>query len=328
MTVLLLTARLDLHADLLVEELDGRGVDVVRVDTGDFPGSLRVAASFDGGGSGGRWRGLLATGRRSLDLDAVSGAYYRRPAPFRLAEGLPEEERRWAALEARVGLGGLLATLPCWLNHPSRIGAAEYKPVQLAAAATAGLRTPRTLITNDPAAAVAFAREVGEVVYKPFSSVTELDGARAFVYTTPVGVQQLADEGIRHTAHLFQQWVDKAYEVRLTVVDDRRLAARLTAGSAAAHVDWRSDYPAVRYDTVDVPPEVATGVAGMLAALGLRFAAMDFAVTRDGRWVFLDLNPNGQWAWIEQETGLPICAALADALTTGPVPAPTGQPVA
>lgn len=338
--VLLLTGRLDVHADLVVEELGRRGVPVHRLDAGDFPARLGVTATFDRGehdgrrGSGragrpGGWRTTLTvppspgSAARTVDLGTLCGAYYRRPSPFRFSSGLSAEEHRWAALEARIGLGGLLAALPCWLNHPARLGAAEYKPVQLAAAAAAGLHAPRTLVTNDPGAAVAFAREVGSppgagVVYKPFSSVTELGGARAFVHTTAVTPEQLADEGVRHTAHLFQERVDKAYEVRLTVVDDRLLAARLTARSPAAQVDWRADPDAVEYGTVEVPAEVATGVAGMLTGLGLRFAAMDFAVDRDGRWLFLDLNPNGQWAWIEHETGLPICAAVCDALTSAP----------
>jgi len=68
----------------------------------------------------------------------------------------------------------------------------------------------------------------------------------------------------------------------------------------------------------DVPEPVRHGVRELLRGLGLRFAATDFVVTPAGEWYFLDLNPNGQWAWIEQETGLPICAAIADALSEGP----------
>ncbi len=308
-TVLVLTERLDPTADLVVAELDRRGVPVVRFDTAEFPGELRVSAEFDG-----RWHGVVHTGTHVLDLDAVCGAYYRRPSAFVFPPGMTESELGWASLEARVGLGGVLATVARWLNHPSRIGYAEYKPVQLAAAAVAGLDTPRTLITNDPADARRFAAEVGQVVYKPFSAATEKDGRRAFVYTTPVTADDI-DDDVRLTAHLFQEWVPKAHEVRLTVVDERFFAARLTAGSEAARVDWRSDYPALVYAVEEVPTRVRVAVLQMLAHLQLRFAAMDFVVTPAGEWVFLDLNPNGQWAWIEHETGLPLCAAIADALT-------------
>ncbi|TQS42447.1 ATP-grasp ribosomal peptide maturase [Cryptosporangium phraense] len=307
-TVLILTERLDPTADLVVTALRSRGVGVFRVDTAEFPLDLTVTARLEES-----WRTELRSASRSVRLEDVSGAYYRRPSSFVFPPMSPAD-RQWAELEARVGLGGLLATVPNWLNHPSRIGYAEYKPVQLATARTAGLAVPRTLITNDPDAAERFARSVGPVVYKPFSSPVEQDGRRAFVYTSPVSASELADDSIRLTAHLFQEHLEKAYEVRLTVVDDQFFAAALTAGSDASRIDWRSDYDAITYAVTTVPPAVREALCRMLSTLGLRFAAVDFAVTPAGDWYFLDLNPNGQWAWIEHETGLPICKAIADAL--------------
>ena len=314
-TVLILTERLDPTADLVVTALTDRGVPVYRVDTAEFPAALTLTARLGGARPAEEgWSTQLGSALRSVDLDDVCGAYYRRPTAFTFPP-MSESDRRWAELEARIGLGGLLATVPNWLNHPSRIGYAEYKPIQLAAAAAAGLCVPRTVITNDPAAAGKFAEETGPVVYKPFSSPAERDGRRMFVYTSPVAAADLADDAIRHTAHLFQEHLEKAYEVRLTVVDDRFFAARLNARSTASQIDWRSDYDAIEYAVTEVPPPVRRGVCELLSRLGLRFAAADFVVTPAGDWYFLDLNPNGQWAWIEQETGLPICAAIADALT-------------
>jgi ATP-grasp ribosomal peptide maturase len=308
-TVLILTERLDPTADLVVTALADRGVAVYRTDTADFPALLTVTAELAGDG----WRTELHSAFRSLEMSDVCGAYYRRPSAFAFP-AMDGADRQWAELEARIGVGGLLATVPNWLNHPSRIGYAEYKPVQLATAGRAGLSVPRTLITNDPDAAQRFARDIGPVVYKPFSSPVEQDGRRMFVYTSPVEAGELADDAIRLTAHLFQEYLDKAYEVRLTVVDDQFFAAALTARSAAGQIDWRSDYDAIEYGVTGVPDVVRTGLLRMMRMLSLRFAAADFAVTPAGEWYFLDLNPNGQWAWIEHETGLPICAAIASAL--------------
>jgi len=308
-TVLILTERLDPTADLVVAALAERGVAVYRADTAEFPSALTVTAELGAEG----WDTELRSATRSLAFEDICGAYYRRPSAFSLP-AMNAADRQWAELEARVGLGGLLATVPNWLNHPNRIGYAEYKPVQLATAGTAGLRVPRTLITNDPDAAQRFARQIGPVVYKPFSSALEQDGRRMFVYTSPVAAEDLADDAIRLTAHLFQEHLEKAYEVRLTVVDEAFFAAALTSRSAAGQIDWRSDYDAIDYAVTSVPASVREGVCRMMAALGLRFAAADFVVTPAGEWYFLDLNPNGQWAWIEHETGLPICAAITTAL--------------
>ncbi len=92
--------------------------------------------------------------------------------------------------------------------------------------------------------------------------------------------------------HLFQQWVPKDYEVRLTMVDDQFFAARIDARTAAAKVDWRADYHALDYTAIDTPKFVRTRVTELLRRLGLRFAAMDFVVAPDGEWWFLDCNPN------------------------------------
>ena len=95
----------------------------------------------------------------------------------------------------------------------------------------------------------------------------------------------------------------------------QRKQGRYPAPSAAAALDWRSDYDAPTYEVVEVPPDVECGVKELMLSLRLRFGAFDFLVTPEGRWVFLEVNPNGQWAWIEQMTGMPIASALADALT-------------
>jgi glutathione synthase/RimK-type ligase-like ATP-grasp enzyme len=114
--------------------------------------------------------------------------------------------------------------------------------------------------------------------------------------------------------HLFQAWVPKAYDVRLTVVDDELFAARIDARSRAAEVDWRADYHSLEYTPIETPDRVRELATALLRRLGLRFAAMDFVVTPDGEWWFLEANPNGQWAWIERETAMPIAAAIADGL--------------
>lgn len=309
--VLVLTERFDPTADVVVDELNRRDVVVFRCDTAEFPEALQVEAEFAGSG----WSGQLRTDRRVLDLDAITGIYYRRPTNFVLHPEMSATETRWAHAQARMGFGGLLATLDPWLNHPHHSGFAEYKPVQLRTAAEAGLLAPRTLLTNDPTAAHAFAASCDKVVYKPFTGtgINDMDGYRQ-IFTTPVTAEQCADPAIARTMHLFQEWVPKAYEVRLTVVDGQFFAARIDAASNAAYADWRADYGRLTYTAIATPAFVRSRVAHFLDRLHLRFGALDFVVAPDGEWWFLECNPNGQWAWIEEEIGLPIAAAIADAL--------------
>lgn len=309
-TVLVLTQPYDVTADCVVEELAMRGVPVFRCDPGEFPTTLTLVAELDGA-----WRGSLRLPARQVSLDDLGCAYYRRPTVFELPEHLTAEERRWATREARMGLGGVLVTHPWWLNHPDDIARAEYKPVQLRAAYAVGLSAPATLITNDPVAAERFVRERGGAVVKPLGAgvITEA-GTEKLICTSRVTADEI-DETVSFTAHLFQQSVDKAYEVRLTVVDETVFAVRIDAGSAADGLDWRTGYESLSYSVVDVPDDVRDGVRRLLDRLGLRFGVLDFVVTPHREWVFLEIDPNGQWVWLQDATGLPIAAAIADALT-------------
>ncbi|WP_424528879.1 hypothetical protein ACOZ38_04145 [Sphaerisporangium viridialbum] len=83
-------------------------------------------------------------------------------------------------------------------------------------------------------------------------------------------------------------------------------------------LDWRRDYDRLSYTVIEPPPGLAEGCLAYVGALGLRFGAFDFALTGDGVPVFLECNPNGQWAWLEDATGLPIAAAIADLLLEEP----------
>lgn len=310
MTVVVITDRYDPTADLVVSELNRRAVPVFRFDTAEFPQHLTVTADL----AGSVWAGEINTHRRNLDLEAITGMYYRRPTAFAIDPEQSAEERRWSGVQARLGFGGLLAATERWLNHPHRIGYAEYKPVQLGVAQDAGLRVPRTCVTNDPAAARRFVTDVGRAICKPFGANGIVDdGGSKQVFATIVAPTD-CDDSVRYTMHLFQEWVPKNHEVRLTVVDNRFFAARIDARSDAAHVDWRCDYANLDYRETAVPPPVREAVSELLRRFGLRFGALDFVVDEQDQWWFLECNPNGQWGWIEDETGLPIADALATAL--------------
>lgn len=249
-SVLIVTHPFDPTVDKVVDELNSRGVPLFRCDAADFPEKLSAGAEL----LNGRWSGQLQTLRRRVHLDDVTGIYYRRPTAFEFHPDLSGDERRWAALQARMGFGGLLACLNQWLNHPHNIGYAEYKPVQLQQALASGLRVPRTLITNDPDMAQKFVTDVDQAVCKPFGGAGISDGnGFRHVFTTQVTADQCGNQNIARTMHLFQEWIPKEYEVRLTVVDRNFFAARIDAVSEAARVDWRSDYQSISYAEIETP---------------------------------------------------------------------------
>lgn len=311
--VLVLTDERDQHADLVVQALAARGVPVFRVDTAQFPTEMTLAARAGAA----EWSGVLRTEHRTLELEAVRSVYYRRPTAFRLPDGLSPAEAEFSEAQARHGFGGVVTSLPgLWINHPTRIADLAPKPVQIPLARRAGFVVPATLVTNDPDEVRTFADAHGPVVCKPLTQpgIVE-DGVMASVYTRLLDAADLADlTGVETTAHLFQAWVDKSYEVRVTAVGSRLFAVEIHAQSDAARVDWRSDYDHLEYKPCEVPSDLAAKIRGYLASGGLAFGVFDFVVRPDGQWVFLECGPNANWAWLVDAAELPIHEAIADAL--------------
>lgn len=314
--VLVVTKELDPAADLVVDELTIQRVPVMRFDMGDFPLSMSLSVEH----AAAPWAGVLADEYRSVRLEEVRAVYYRRPRLPAVADGLQEPHRTWANEQALAGLLGTLYALPVtWVNRPDVDGIASHKPGQLPVAAAHGLRTPRSLITTDQEVARKFCYQVdGPVICKPLMGgpLEYPDGHRTGVPTHVVDPDTI-DDSVSLTAHLFQEWVPKTHEVRLTVVGKEMFAAEIRAGSDAARVDWRSDYDALTYDVCQVPDDVRAGVLSWLEHFSLNFGAFDFAVTPAGDWVMFECNPSGEWSWIQNKTGLPIATHIADLLAGG-----------
>lgn len=321
-TVLIITDAADTTASRVAAELALRSVPVITFDTADFPTRLNLEADFDGARWLGALKGRTGEGRPvDIDLGQVSAIYYRKPTQFQLVDGMSRPEQMWAYKEARRGFGGVLRSLNClWVNDPVNVAAAEYKPAQLAAAAQSGLKVPRTTITNDPDHARRWAKSIGSgFVYKPLGGAFHTEGDTAkIVYTTPLDdPDELNDPAISLTAHMFQEWIEKAYECRAIVVGHQVFAVAIHAGSDRAKVDWRSDYDALTYAPIELPKAVADGLVRVHQRLGLLFGAADLAVTPAGEWVFFETNPSGQYGWLVHEVGLPVAPAIANLLKAG-----------
>ncbi|MGH3855634.1 MAG: ATP-grasp ribosomal peptide maturase [Pseudonocardiaceae bacterium] len=316
MTVLILTDEHDLSADRMVIELGRRGIAVFRADLAWFPQRLTLEAEFRDG----QWQGCLACPERAVDLTEITGAWYRSPTTFQFPDGLSATERQHSHNEAKLGLGGVLMALPItWVNPPARVADAAYRPVQMAAAAASGLTVPNTAITNSPGAVRRFSDSHRAVVTKMLGAPAILEsGGRRIAFTERLTPDHLSDlRGIQTTAHQFQAWVDKQRECRVTVVGETVFAVAIDAHSPAARVDWRVDYGALTYERIEPPTGVNSGIVALMRRLDLVYGALDFVVTPDNEWVFLEINAGGQFGWLEDATGIPVTATLAEILTEG-----------
>lgn len=310
--VLVVTEANDITADMVIARLNLLGVPVVRFNPGDIGTALMLSARF--GTCPAPVAGQVRTPSRAADLRQVRAVYWRRPEWPAFTE-LPDRDARFAAAQVRYGLGGILYALrDClWVNHPLKNAAADYKPAQLALAHRMGLKVPATIVTNDPDEARRFVQEHGQVIHKTLRwTAYERDGVALTSWAAPVSADEL-DDAVRVTPHLFQARVDKVADLRVLIVGRHVFAVRIDSDL----LDWRQDYGALRYSVVDLPDRLRKTLLAYLAHLGLVSGSFDLAVDRDGEPHWLELNPNGQWGWLEEKTGLEMSGAFADLLAAG-----------
>jgi glutathione synthase/RimK-type ligase-like ATP-grasp enzyme len=313
-TVLIVTNDHDEHADAVIVELNKRDVPVFRFHPEDFPHSCSVSIDVHDG----RIQGELRTADHRVAFDDICAAWYRRSknlymgAVSRTSERLDDYVKAQSTATVVAVCAGL-ETL--WVSHPFKLRRGEVKALQLAEASRAGLKVPPTLISNDPARATTFVDGLGstECAIKPLIAigVTDDQGYRLPLTTTLPPGHSLESMALAPT--MLQPYVDKAFELRCVVIGEDIFCAKLDSqADEKSRVDWRGGDPA--HEIFALPEDVKASIRRLMSSFGLNFASLDMIVTPEGEFVFLELNPNGQWLWLEFELGLPLVASMADLL--------------
>lgn len=311
MAILILATAADEHAVAVAGELERMGARAEVVDLSEFPQRARLSARYaccaDCGGRG----FMLELADRRIDLAEIGAVWWRRPqAPAISPQITRSGHRQFAVSEAHEALSGMWHSLDAfWVNDPARDQVAHRKAYQLSVAQDVGLTIPHTLITNDPGDARAFVdgRGYRNVIYKAFSATPE-----DWRETRLLREEELALlDNVRYAPVIFQEYVEADVDLRVTVVGDELFAAAIHSQETEYKVDCRMDIASARIEAVALPQEVEERLQALMARLGLVYGAIDMRRTPDGRHVFLEINPAGQWLFIEQESGQPIAAALA-----------------
>jgi hypothetical protein len=318
--ILIVTNQQDLTADLVIVRLQELGLSFLRFNTEDFPSTVQLIWTLNQGAVAGK----LTIEDRSIDLESIVSIWYRRPLNPRAPAiiGHPTA-RAFAERESLSSLQNIWPTINClWVSKPESIRQASSKLEQLRIAHHLGLEVPKTLVTTVPEEARAFCMTHADVIAKTLSrpSAGTLAGESFILYTSRIeahDLERLATVSLTPT--LFQSLVPRKCDLRVTLVGSRVFATEIhTPAEFSQQVDWRR----ARVETlVHIPHELPERITEILKQYlrhyGLMFGAFDFLITPDGQYVFLELNPNGQWAWLEQAIGSPISYALAEMLGTG-----------
>lgn len=305
--------------DIVIGRLKELGKDVYRLDSDTFSHQLKFEYSFE------KKKTLvkLQQDEVTFTIDDIEAVYYRKLWHINIPEDLDDAFKSIYNQEyttMRSLFFESLRKLP-WMNPMDldhRIG--ENKLEQLSYACNAGLIIPETLFTNDPIKVKHFfyATCKGNMIAKLHGSLSRsMKGDTPFFPTTHIRESDLDNlETLVYCPMIFQQNIEKRYELRIIYVDGTFFTGKINAqASEAGKTDWRAAkdiMPSWEYYTL--PDSVCKALDTMMRDIGLYFGAIDMIRQKDGEYIFLEVNPQGEWGMIQRDLGYPIGETIAEKL--------------
>ncbi|MBV9930469.1 MAG: hypothetical protein JO013_05950 [Alphaproteobacteria bacterium] len=297
----------DFHTFAVKWALERLGLDVDVLFLSDVPQlsalSFRAGADMDC---------RVSQGDRSFNLFDYDIVWFRRmvgpvPSPSIHESDLQVAVRDWrlisSSIQQALGRHGRFC-----VNPPASEAARNLKPLQLQVAIECGLIVPPTLISTSAEEIGAFirtnAKQGAETIAKPLAAVMWRDAAASdFGFMTELVTEaDVLAADVSSDPVIFQKCLAKSYEVRVTIMGHTMMAVKLESQSARdAEVDFRKvrDWRDLGHRRIDLPEVVAEKLLAFHSRLGIIFSTVDFIVTPDGAWVFLEANEMGNWLWIE-----------------------------
>lgn len=304
--ILIVTNKTDYTADYLILKLKKQRIHFFRLNTEDFPNNIEINIHL----SNNLLEGDIRCYDRTININEIKSVWYRRPKEPFSGNKIKESTHNYIIRESKATLIGLWKILNCkWISHPENITKAESKLFQLKTASKLGFTIPDTLVTNSPQIAKNFLNKYESLAFKTQKqSHINYNDTEHCILTNKVTREHINNfSNIRISPVLFQPYIEKKTEIRVTVVDNEVFTAELhSQETKEAKIDWRkSEMKNLKHTPHNLPVELEKKCILLVKRLGLLFGAIDFILTPNGEYVFLEINPNGQWAWIEE-----ICPQL------------------
>lgn len=309
--ILILADKHDSHSDVVCDKLKALNADYYRFDL-DVASLKKSRISYISG----EW--LLENEHGILKSSDICHVWCRRA----FVELLLEEEfdtnvgfqiwrREWNA-----HLNGFYTDIKSvrWLNPLRKAYKGENKYFQMQCAHEVGFNLPEYVVSNNRGILEQFIKSHEGSVIKFMNQDIFKDEQGKFcgAYVNEITLDALSEFGNEENPIFVQQRINKSFEVRYTVVQDKHLVCKIDSQlSAIANNDWRRyDLPHTPHSIVSPPDNVRSKVEQFMTLLQISYGALDFIVTPKNEWFFLEINCFGQWLWIEELTGLGISDAI------------------
>ncbi|MCC2618219.1 hypothetical protein LJ739_18325 [Aestuariibacter halophilus] len=295
---IILGSERDYHAHHLANYCKKRGWLVHLFDAAAFPHRDQISWSTA------PQQGWLNINGKHVGFEDIHSAFWSSLEPHALAPSLQPQQQGIALADCSAMLktwfqwDGIF-----WVNSYAAIHAHRVKPRQMAVAQALGALIPKTYTGNQPAAIVSLARQF-PCIFKP------VFGGDHAAPLTPHHVNNGHLERVLRYAPVTVQQYIPGTNVRTYVVGQRHFSAEIRATT----IDYRQD-PDARIVPVTLPDKMARLALSLADSLGMVWGGIDWRLSDDGDYYFLEINPSPMFIGFERQTGFPITEALFDLLT-------------
>lgn len=326
--LVVITHQNDIHADKLLARFEGK---VFRLNIDMFPADYsfsfkthdKQAFPF------GSIRCLKTD--KEIDTSSISAIWTRKPAEYSFSDtSLHPQELAYAKQETEYAFKGFLHCLECfWVNHPLANRSANWKQEQQIRAHRMGFKVLDLLITNSPETVKDFYNDAKDgIVLKSLSSPflgADKVGSEDIIHrsglpTTKISAEHLDKiETVRLFPTSFQAFLDKVFDLRVTVIGSKVFAAKICSqDDERTRIDFRNYEADIRYEHYILPHVIEKRCLDFVHSYGLEYGAIDLLVDVNGDYYFLENNPAGEFWFIEERVPtLNMMETLAKTLLAG-----------
>ena len=298
-SILVITSSIDVTVDYIIKKNGDKSF--FRFDVDDF-------SNYEINVSNYTWTIRNKVSDCVIEMKNVISIYYRKP----IFPNLSEYESYYHSMIEKDILALITGIADSFdgkvLSKPYLLRMSENKINQLIFASINNFLIPKSFIGNDNHALKSYSEN--QAIIKPLTTGKVYTETECELYQT--SYFNFANDDIALTPIYLQNYIQKQFEVRITVINKNFFTVRIDTKDK---LDWRKDYENHKYTIIDCPEKIKKECNKMLSYYNLVFGAFDYIVTPQNEWIFLELNPNGQWLWLEEALKLDISNKIIEYLS-------------
>ena len=306
--ILILSVKDDFHAVAIQHAIKDLGYeDCHLLECDRLSTDHRINWLYDGDNICGK---IIFHNGEEIDISDISLIWWRRFNADQILDAEYSDDHQIKLINNDVR-GSLIGSLQAnfrgkWISNPLATQRAANKIVQLSIALECGFRIPQTLISQSQEVVQDFLNSFeGRAIVKPV-----VGAAGPLTFTEYMDdPSQFDPASFRICPALYQEYIEGVDHIRLNCFGDQSYA-----GIIECHeLDWRPNLN-IPIEPWEVPQDLHRKIRTVLDRLDLEMGIFDLKITPQGEYVWFEVNPQGQFLFLEPLTKTPYTKIFAEYL--------------